>query len=249
MLSLILLFAALALVAGIATLPPAGNTAPTVVPISGYEGKAYIASDGETLEEFAQLRKWDLNIKPDMLDAATHASAAGGWKVKKPGMRDCTASIDMLLAAGDSSIEAILDAIFATPPTPVYLCFDPEGSTRGMPRRAGWFYLSYKESSPYNELAQVTCDAESAGPLAGGTVPLSATTALTASVAVTKTVQLGVNAATGDTVTWAVTGTGNGTVTEGLYTAPSEVPTPAEVSVTATVGTEVVTFTITVTAS
>lgn len=52
------------------------------------------------------------------------------------------------------------------------------------------------------------------------------------------------------TVTWAVSGSSNGTITsQGVYTAPTSVPSPAQVSVTATSGNFSATAVITITAA
>ena len=54
----------------------------------------------------------------------------------------------------------------------------------------------------------------------------------------------------GATVTWAVSGSSNGSITSaGVYTAPSSVPSPAQVSITATSGNFSATATVTVTSA
>jgi hypothetical protein len=52
------------------------------------------------------------------------------------------------------------------------------------------------------------------------------------------------------TVTWSVTGSGNGTITSaGVYTAPASIPNPAQVAITATSGSLTATAVVTVTAA
>lgn len=54
----------------------------------------------------------------------------------------------------------------------------------------------------------------------------------------------------GATITWAVSGSSNGSITSaGVYTAPSSVPSPAQVSITATSGNFSATATVTVTSA
>lgn len=141
----------------------AGPTA--VTQIDGYSGRVYVSTDGAAFTEIAQLENVDLNIMADFKAADNHATARAGWKRKKPGLLDWTASASTLRATDDAGNQAILDALINR--TPLMFRFDPEDTAVGKPRYSGQAYIKgWKESSPTSDFEKINVDFEGDGPLA-----------------------------------------------------------------------------------